>query len=226
MWLQTPVVEKESTPGKGGSSREKWSRAKQGTPQGGVITPLTQKVISSSNGRLRDGEQGTPCLTFVLRGNTFMTYDAINQGRKGPATERRSGPSSASYCLARGSAALVTPVRSVGASSISISCGSVREPSTGRSSRGYSADHAQASADHGGTVAHVRKKQRSDHWRNRDKRAERVFTHSGKAWLSCAPKAAHCKFKFPIRLIACSSRSSRRSTTFWCRVASAPSACA
>jgi len=40
MWLQTPVVEKESPQGKGGRSREKWSRAKQGTPQGGVISPL------------------------------------------------------------------------------------------------------------------------------------------------------------------------------------------
>ena len=40
MWLQTPVVEKESPQGKGGSSREKWSRAKQGTPQGGGISPL------------------------------------------------------------------------------------------------------------------------------------------------------------------------------------------
>jgi len=35
MWLETPVVE----PG-GGGSPGKWSRSKQGTPQGGVISPL------------------------------------------------------------------------------------------------------------------------------------------------------------------------------------------
>lgn len=40
LWLQTPVVEKESTGGGGSSSREKWSRSKKGTPQGGVISPL------------------------------------------------------------------------------------------------------------------------------------------------------------------------------------------
>lgn len=40
MWLQTPVVEKEKTSGGGGGSGEKWSRAKKGTPQGGVISPL------------------------------------------------------------------------------------------------------------------------------------------------------------------------------------------
>ena len=47
-----------------------------------------------------------------------------------------------------------------------------------------------------------------------------------KAWLSRVKKAAHFKSTFPIRLIACSSRSSRRPTIFWCPVASAPSACA
>lgn len=36
MWLETPVVE----PGGGGGGPAKWSRSKQGTPQGGVISPL------------------------------------------------------------------------------------------------------------------------------------------------------------------------------------------
>jgi RNA-directed DNA polymerase len=40
MWLQAPVVEPPEK--KGGPS--KWSRPTQGTPQGGVITPRTQKV--------------------------------------------------------------------------------------------------------------------------------------------------------------------------------------
>jgi len=41
-WLQTPVVEKEAQGegSGGGSSGEKWSRSKKGTPQGGVISPL------------------------------------------------------------------------------------------------------------------------------------------------------------------------------------------
>src|SRR5438270_1185388 len=40
LWLQTPVVEEEKTSGGSGGRREKWSRARQGTPQGGVISPL------------------------------------------------------------------------------------------------------------------------------------------------------------------------------------------
>jgi RNA-directed DNA polymerase len=36
MWLETPVLE----PGGEGGAPDKWSRSKQGTPQGGVISPL------------------------------------------------------------------------------------------------------------------------------------------------------------------------------------------
>jgi RNA-directed DNA polymerase len=40
LWLQAPVVERETTGGGSGSGGEKWSRPKKGTPQGGVISPL------------------------------------------------------------------------------------------------------------------------------------------------------------------------------------------
>jgi hypothetical protein len=196
----------------------------EGTPQGGPFTPLTQKVSSSSNGQSRDGEQGTRWLTSVLRGNTFMTSDALNQSGKGSTAERRPGPTPASYCIARGSAALVRRARSVRASSISVPEGSLPARSTGRSHRGYSADHGQASAEHGGTAAEVREKQWPDHWSDRGRRVERVSRCSKKAWLSRAPKAAHFKSTLTMRLIACSSQSSRRPTIFWCPLGSTASA--
>ena len=40
MWLETPVVE----PGDGGGQPDKWSRSQQGTPQGGVISPLLANI--------------------------------------------------------------------------------------------------------------------------------------------------------------------------------------
>ena len=40
MWLEAPIVERSK--GQGGGSQ--WSRPKQGTPQGGVATPRTQKI--------------------------------------------------------------------------------------------------------------------------------------------------------------------------------------
>jgi len=199
------------------------STGKKGVPQGGVITPLTQKVISSSKGQSRVGEQGTRCLTFALRGNMFMTDDAFDQSGKGSAAERRSWPMPASCCFARSGTAVVRRVRSVGASSISVPGGSLPARSAGRSPRAYSADHVEASAEHGATAAEVREKQGPDHGSDRDRRVERVSGCSKKAWLSRAPKAAHCKSTLPIRLIACSSPSSRKPTIFWCPVGSAPS---
>src|SRR6266851_1624583 len=212
-WLKAGVMEEGE-----------WSEPQTGTPQGSVITPLTQKVISSSKGQSRVGEQGTRGLTFALRGNTFMTDDAFDQSGKGSAAERRSWPTPASCCFAPSGTALVTRVRSVRASSLSVPGGSLPARSAGRSPRAYSADHVEASAEHGGTAAEVREKQWPDHWSDRDRRGERVSRCSKKAWLSRAPKAAHCKFTFPIRLIACSSQSSRKPTIFWSPRGSAPSA--
>jgi RNA-directed DNA polymerase len=40
MWLDVPVVE----PGGSGGEPAKWSRSQKGTPQGGVMTPRTQKI--------------------------------------------------------------------------------------------------------------------------------------------------------------------------------------
>ena len=212
-WLQAGV-----------SEDGQWSETTVGTPQGAVATPLTQKVISSSKGQSRVGEQGTRCLTFALRGNMFMTDDAFDQSGKGSAAERRSWPMPASCCFTRSGTALVTRVRSVGASSLSVPGGSLPARSAGRSPRAYSADHVEASAEHGGTAAEVREKQGADHGSDRDRRVERVSGCSKKAWLSRAPKAAPCKSTLPIRLIACSSPSSRKPTIFWCPVGSAPSA--
>jgi hypothetical protein len=198
-WLKAPVLLENGTL----EPREK------GSPQGSVITPLTQKVISSSNAQLRDGEPGTPCLIFVSKGNILMTHGALHQSREGSTLECRSCLTPASSCFTRSGAALVTRVRSVRASSISVRGGSVPARSAGRSPRAYNADHVEASAEHGRTAAEVREKQWPDHWSDRDRRGERVSRCSKKTWLSRAPKAAHCKSTFPIRLIACSSQSSR-----------------
>jgi retron-type reverse transcriptase len=199
---------------------------KEGSPQGGSITPLTQKVIFSSNGQLRDGEPGTPCLICASRGNTFMAHDTLDQSGEGSALECCSWPTPTSYCTSRGSAALSKCARLVRAASISLPGGSLPVRSANRGSRDHCASHVEASAGHGGTAPQVREQGRPDDGRDRDHRVECVSAHAKKAWLSRVAKADHFKSTFPIRLIACTSPSSRRLTTFWCRVASAPSACA
>jgi Reverse transcriptase (RNA-dependent DNA polymerase) len=193
-----------------------------GTPQGGVATPLTQKVISSSNGQLRDGERGTLYLIYVLRGNMFMAYGAVDQGGEGSAAERRSWPTPASCCTSRSSAAIVTRVRFVRASSIPLLRGGLPARSTSRSYRGHGADHVEASAAHGRTAAKVREKQWPDYWSDRDQRVERVSRRSEETWLSRAPGAAHFKSVLTMPLIDCTIQNSLRPTVFWCRFGSVP----
>ncbi len=146
----------------------------------------------------------------------FMTYGALDQSEQGSAAECCSRLTPAPYSIARGSAALVTQVQAVRASSISIPGGGIRVGSTGRSHRSYRADHAQASAEHSGTAAEIRAEQWPDHWNDCDSGVELVSTHPEKTWLSHGSKAAHGKFTFPIHLIACWSQNSRRPTIFWC----------
>jgi hypothetical protein len=153
-----------------------------------------------------------------------MAYDALYQGREGSAAECRSWPTPASCCTSPSSAALVTRVRFVRASSISLPGGSLPAGSTRRSCRGHSASHVEASAAHGGTVTEAREKQWLDHWSDRNQCVERVSRCSEEAWLSRAPRAAHFKSVLTMPLIACSSRSSHRPTIFWFPVANAPSA--
>src|SRR3954471_18670565 len=67
------------------------------------------------------------------------------------------------------------------------------------------------------TVELVRKYSRS-----RNRRGKCVSADSKEAWLSRIQSAAIFKLMFPIRLIACSSRSLRKLTRFWSHVVSAP----
>ena len=206
---------------------EGWT-PEEGTPQGAVVTPLTQKAISSLKEQLRDGEKGTHYLIYVVNSNILMSNDALafDQGGEGLAIECRSWPATASSCASRSSASVVTRVRSVRAPGISLPGRSLPARSSSPSSRSHSAGHVETSAADRGAAPQVRQKQRSDHRSDRNCRLECLSAYSKKAWLSRVEKAAHFKSTFPIRLIACSSRSSRRLMTFWFPIASAPSACA
>src|SRR5258708_15802877 len=122
-----------------------------------------------------------------------MADDAFDQSGKGSAAERGSWSAPASSCASRSSAAVVTRVRSVRASSLSLPGGSLSARSRCRSSRGHGADHVEASAAYGGTSPEVREKQRTDHWSNRDRRLECGSTHPNKAALRRVHKVAPVK---------------------------------
>src|SRR5205807_7573407 len=137
----------------------KWSEAKTGSPQGSVITPLTQKVISSSKEQLWDGEKGAHCLISVVNSNIFTAHGALDQSEEGSPAECRSWPAAASRCASRSSASVGTRVRFIRAPSLSLPGRSLPSRSTSRSSRSHGAGYVEASAADGATAPEVCKKQ-------------------------------------------------------------------
>src|SRR6516225_3052164 len=180
----------------------------------GDSTPRTQKAISSLKEQWWGGEKGTHCLIFVVNSNTVMSDDLFNQDAEGAPAECCPWPVAAANRASRSSASTVTRVRLVRAPSISLPARSLATRSTDRSSRSHGANHLEASTANRGTAAGIREKQRPDHWSHRGPRTKCISARPKKAWLNRVKIAAHFRFKFLIRLIACSSRSSRRLTRF------------
>jgi hypothetical protein len=164
------------------------------------------------------------CLIFVVNSNMLMADGPLDQGGESSPNECRSWPAAAWSCAARGSASPVTGVRFVRAPSISLLGRRLPARSTRRNSRSHNISHFETAAPDRRAASKVCEKQRSHHRSDRNRRAKCVSADSKEAWLSRIERAAIFKLMFPIRLIACSSRSSRRLTRFWSHVASAPSA--
>ena len=146
-----------------------------------------------------------------------MTDDTFDQSGKGSPAKRCSWPMPASCCFTPSGTALVTRVRSVGASSISVPGGSVPSEGAGGSLRGNSADHDQAPRENSASVASVRQKQRANHRSNCDPGVGFISRHSEKTWLSRANCTARFKFTLTLYLIACTIPNSVRLMAFLCR---------
>lgn len=155
---------------------------------------------------------------------TFVADGAIDQVGKGAAPECRSRSASSSNCASGSSSAIVTRVRSIGASSISLSGKSLPAQASGRNTRSHRTGNVEATTANAGIAAQTREKQRSDRGSHRNRCLEHLSPYSTKAWLSRVANAAPFKSKLPTRLIACSRRNSPRLMTFWFPVANAPSA--
>src|SRR6516162_678243 len=211
-WLKAGVME-----------QGQWHKTEEGSPQGAVVTPHTQKAISSLKEQSLGGQKGTHCLIFVVNRNTFMSNEPFDKDGEGSPAECRSRPVAASNRASRSSASVVARVRLVRAPSISLPARSLPTRSTDRSSRSHCANYFEASTANRGAAAQIRQEQWSDHWSDRSQRIKNIPARSKKAWLNRVKIAAHSKFKSLIRLIAYSSRNSRRLTSCWCHVASTPS---
>src|SRR5260370_13015246 len=195
---------------------------KKGVPQGGVITPLTQKVISNLRGYCRGGGLFVRSLTCAVKSNMFMTDGPVDQSRQGSTAECSLRHDAAQCCLARGHAALIPRVRPVRTSSLPLPGGSDPSRPTGRSFGSCGTDHAQAPCGNGAPSAGLCQKQWPDHRGDRDTRVGHVSRYSEKAWLRRANRTARFRFTLTMHLIACTIRSSSRPTVFWCPLGSVP----
>jgi hypothetical protein len=153
-----------------------------------------------------------------------MTHGPIQQGGQGSAAERCLRHARERCSIVRSNAALVTGVRPVRAASLPVPGRSDTSRPASQSFRGYSADHTQASSGNSTSSSGVCKEQWADDRSDCDARGGRVSEYSEKAWLSRAKRPARFRFVLNMCLIACTIRSSRRPTTFWCPCESVPSA--
>jgi hypothetical protein len=130
-----------------------------------------------------------------------MADGARNPSGKGSAFERRAWSAATSTGAPRRSSPAGSRVRSIRASSISLSRESVPARSPRRNSRGHNTGHFEASATNRRTSPEIREKQRSDYRGNRSRRVACLSAYSQKAWLSRIQEATHFESISHIHLI-------------------------
>ena len=187
-----------------------FTASEEGTPQGGLVTPLTQKTTSSLNAGLRGGGS-CGCLILDANSTTLMSHGAIYASTEGETIERGLSITRASDEPGGGSRQIVGRERDFIAPCLSLSRGSRTARATAQGRRACAADHLQNPGKRDSCIAHVCRRQRPDLERGCDARHQGVRGASTPRWLSgCA--SARSVSNTPS--IDCSPPSSSRSTKF------------
>ena len=158
----------------------------EGTPQGGSITPLTQKTTSSLSAGLRGGGS---CRCLILDANsiTLMSHGAIHASTEGKTIERGLSVNRASDEPVGGSRHIVARERDFIASCLSLSRASRTARATAQGRRACAADHLQNPRQRDSRLAHVCRRQRPHLERGCDARHRGVGGARATRWLSgCA----------------------------------------
>ena len=205
-WLKAGVLEEGTV-----------HRPVTGTPQGGVMTPWTQKATSGLSAKSWNG--GTvPWLTLDVNDNINMTNGAIKPVPEGRATQRRLCPARPGRCGKRSRAATFTAFRLLTAPGLSLrqtGAGHDCAGCAGRSPDPY--DH-QDSRQSGAIAARSCPNQRPDHRRDFRLHPETVPARRESAWLNVA-RVPGPVFILNTISIASSAPSSRMPTRFWFPIA-------
>jgi hypothetical protein len=150
-----------------------------------------------------------------------MAYGAVHQSGESPAVERCPGVAATSDCITGSHAALFSCVRVVQTPSLSIFRRSFPARPAGGDHSSYGSGHPEAPATDHRSATQACKTPWIDDRKHRNRGIASVPWNAEEAWLRRAPKAARSKSTLIMFLIACSSRSLSRPTTFWCPLGSA-----
>lgn len=150
-----------------------------------------------------------------------MAYDAFHESGESSAAERCLGFAATAGCANGSHASHFTYIRIVQAPGLSIFKGSFPARQASGDSSGYDTGHLEAPAADHRSATQACETPRIDDRRHRNRGIASVPWNAEEAWLRRAQKAARSKSTLTMFLIACSSRSSSRPTTFWCPLGSA-----
>ena len=189
----------------------------EGTPQGGPLTPRTQKVTFSLSACLRDGVSNR-CLICVVSRTMCMSHGSSDEGAQGPTAKcRLSAPCSADRGRRCGTAARGR-VWVIAAAGIPLSRAS-RSLERACSRRGTdSVHHIQTPGEHGARAPRIRAEQWVHTWANRHTGAHGVFRRlSSATWLSGTRVTAPFTFSLITHSIDYGPASWPTLTRFWFR---------
>ena len=150
-----------------------------------------------------------------------MTYGAVHESGESSAVERCPGVAATPGCITGSHAALFSCIRVVQAPGLSIFKGSFPARPAGGDHSGYGSGHLEAPATDHRSATQACKTPRIDDRQHRNRGTASVPWNAEEAWLRRALKAARSQSTLIMFLIACSSRSLSRPTTFWYPLGSA-----
>jgi hypothetical protein len=190
----------------------------EGTPQGGPLTPWTQKITSSSSG-------GSGCgvrwrfLICVVNSNTLMAHVTILRRREGATPERRVRVAEPGPQSGRGGRRPVRALCPVATSGIPVPCRRQAVEVAGGRGRSDCSNHDQGAGARRREVACACTRERPDDGRDRGARNQRASGSNQAPWLRAV--GAALTFDSSSFLIVWGPARWSRPTPFWCRHACA-----
>lgn len=192
----------------------------RGSPQGGVMTPRTQKVTSSLTGRWRlIGSK--PGLTCDANGNIYMTYGAIDRFADGRTSQRCPWVARARAQRPGGVCVYVASIRPLAPSSVPLPAGSAVAARAGGAAGARGPGDLQAAAASGESPSPAGRRRWHDPQRDGGAGLGRLSGRGGPWRLGMARSRSSSSNTLST---ACSDPSWSRSMRSWCPNSAASSA--